>query len=195
MTTAQKVRSEARKKGSAKDIQPSTLDPGVYNAFIATIQLKRIELAELTARSVVTVLPEVQLKVSQKFGVVCPIREERSFMAEAQLHLGFQTSQDEELGVITCTYRLEYTCGVPITDELFDEFARRNVPLNAWPFLRETAMNLTQRFGWSGFVLPPFIATATRPTEPQSENEQNALSPAPTTKKEVKKRKAKKDTA
>lgn len=79
MTTAQKVRSEARKKGSAKDIQPSTLDPGVYNAFIATIQLKRIELAELTARSVVTVLPEVQLKVSQKFGVVCPIREERSF--------------------------------------------------------------------------------------------------------------------
>lgn len=194
MTTVQKVGTGKRKE-NVEDAPPSTLDPVVYNAFIATIQLKRIELAELTARSVATALPEVQLKVSQKFGVVCPIREERSFVTEAQLHLGFQTSQDEELGVITCTYRLEYTCDMPVTDELFDEFARRNVPLNAWPFLRETAMNLTQRFGWSGFVLPPFIATATRPIEPRSENAQNALSPAPTAKKEIKKRKGKKDTA
>lgn len=160
MTTVNKS-SRKRNKG-AEEISLPVPDAAVYNAFLATIQLKRIELADVTARSTATHQPQVQLKVSQKFAVTCPVRTETSFLAEAQLQLGFQTADGDDLGVISCTYRLEYSSGVTVTDELFNEFARRNVPLNAWPFLRETAMNLTQRFGWSGFVLPAFISLAGR---------------------------------
>lgn len=138
---------------------PTPPDPARYNAFVAGIQLRRIELAELSARSVPTHLPQAQLRVSQQLGVTCPSREEGRFLAEARLQLGFQTADGQELGMIACTYRLEYASATEVTDELIEEFSRRNVPVNAWPFLRETAMNLTQRFGWTGFVLPPLVLT------------------------------------
>lgn len=143
---------------ASESLPVTSVDPALYNAFVTGIQLKRIELSELTARSAATTLPDVQLRVSQQFGVTCPSRAKDGFLAEARLQLGFQTEDGQELGLISCSYRLEYISGTEVTSELFDEFARRNVPLNAWPYLRETAMNLTQRFGWSGFVLPPFLS-------------------------------------
>lgn len=175
MTAENKLTTKKKMKAETTSLPVS--DAAAYNVFLATIQLKRIELADVSARSTATRQPHVQLKVSQKFAVTCPVRTETSFLAEAQLQLGFQTVDGDELGVISCTYRLEYSSGVPLTDDLFGEFSRRNVPLNAWPFLRETAMNLTQRFGWSGFVLPPFIATGGRLSEKANEKSPGTAAP------------------
>lgn len=68
--------------------------------------------------------------------------------------------EDVAVGDLTCAYRIHYRSSVPLTEEIFAEFSRRNVPLNAWPFLRETVMSVTQRFGWTGLVLPPFKVPA-----------------------------------
>lgn len=68
--------------------------------------------------------------------------------------------EDVSVGDLTCAYRIHYRSSVALTEEIFAEFSRRNVPLNAWPFLRETVMSVTQRFGWMGLVLPPFKVPA-----------------------------------
>lgn len=180
--------SQATRKAKAT-VQDTTpvLDPAAieqYNAFIASLQLKRIELAELGARSERSDLAEVTLQVGTKFAVTCPQRDEQGFTAEARLQLSFHSEEQGDLGQITCAYRVEYTSDIPVTDAIFEQFAQRNVPLNIWPFLRETVMNITQRFGWSGFVLPPFRVPAASSTAPaEAEKAEKGTSPRKTTRK------------
>ncbi|WP_156039539.1 hypothetical protein [Deinococcus marmoris] len=144
------------------------LDPLIYNNFIASLQLSRIELSELHAKAVQHSLEELTLQVGSKFSISCPRKDEESFTVEAQLGLDFLSDTDEDLGSLVCIYRLEYASDIPLTDEIFAHFSQRNVPLNVWPFIREMVMNITQRFGWSGFVLPPYKVPSMTPAPAQA---------------------------
>ena len=175
--------SETQRKKAVEKSAAPVLDPTVieqYNTFIASLQLKRIELAELGAHSERSDLAEVTLQVGTNFAVTCPQRDEQGFTAEARLKISFHSEEQGDLGQITCAYRVGYTSDVPITDAIFEQFAQRNVPLNVWPFLRETVMNITQRFGWSGSFLPPFIMSPAR-SAPKANAD--AQAPKPRTEK------------
>lgn len=127
-----------------------------YNEFISGVQLQLIELAEVRARAETSDLSDLALRVGSKFTITSPKQDDSRFTVEASLQLDFHAEDEGSLGEFSCLYRLEYTTEVPLTDPVFKVFSERNVPLNIWPFLRELVMSTTQRFGWSGFVLPAY---------------------------------------
>lgn len=64
---------------------------------------------------------------------------------------------EQEVGQFRCVYRMSYQSTEELSEGVVDQFVRRNAPLQAWPFMRELVLNLTQRFGWTGFILPSFL--------------------------------------
>jgi hypothetical protein len=131
------------------------MDQKAYSDLISSLQLSGVVLSELTAHSKSRDFGQITLQVHSKFSITCLERNSEGFVAEARLSLSF-LKENEEVGNVTCAYCLHYDSNVRLTDELFDEFSKFNVPVNAWPFLRELVMNTTQRFGWPGFILPPY---------------------------------------
>lgn len=144
------------------------LDAQGYNRFVAGVQPRQIELGQVEASARPSELREVNVQVDSKFVMSCPQYDvtARTFDVDARLELRFLAEDQREVGQFNCLYRLTYQSDVPLTDAFLNEFTRRNAPVNVWPFMRELVMNLTQRFGWSGFVLPSFLIPAL-PTNPE----------------------------
>lgn len=140
-----------------------------YNAFVASVQPVRIELTELSAKTAHSDAAEVALQVESRFVVTCPKQDHAGFTAEARLELRFLADAGAEVGHVQCAYRLEYQADMSLSEGLLEQFSSVNAPANVWPFMRELVMNLTLKFGWSGFVLPSFLipptAAGTSPEE------------------------------
>lgn len=62
--------------------------------------------------------------------------------------------EDKEIGVILVGFGLEYEVDTPIDDELWEVFSDNNLPVNAWPFLREYVSTTLGRMGWTPLFLP-----------------------------------------
>jgi hypothetical protein len=131
------------------------MNQATYSQFIASLELSNVVLSELTAHAKSADFGQATLQVKSKFSVACLERQAEGFVAEARLELEFLQDNDK-VGAIVCAYGLKYRSEVALTDELFEEFSKINIAVNAWPFLREVVMTTTQRFGWTGFVLPPY---------------------------------------
>ena len=147
-----------RPSPGAATARPTTeVNVEAYNTFVASVQPIRIELTELSAKTAHSDAMEVALQVESRFVVTCPKRDDAGFTAEARLELRFLTDTGAEVGHVQCAYRLEYQADMALSEDLLDQFSRVNAPMNVWPFMRELVMSLTQRFGWTGFVLPSFL--------------------------------------
>jgi preprotein translocase subunit SecB len=136
---------------------PTQIDTQAYNAFVATVQPVRIELTELSAKTAHSDAADVSLQVESRFVVTCPKKDDAGFTAEARLELRFLADTGAEVGHVQCTYRLEYQATMSLSEGMLDQFSSANAPAIIWPFMRELVMNLTLKFGWSGFVLPSFL--------------------------------------
>ncbi|SEJ79519.1 hypothetical protein SAMN04488058_11911 [Deinococcus reticulitermitis] len=178
-------------RASSRAAAPQTAAPDAqtYDRFVAGVQPVSIELVSVSASAVPSNLPTVSLRVESEFLLNRPQREDdaQRFVVEARLRLHFllegdsraeATGDRQEVGHFDALYRLTYQADLTPTDALLDDFARRNAPVNVWPFMRELVLNLTQRFGWTGFVLPSFYV----PGAAQTGREQ-ADAPAKATKK------------
>lgn len=156
----------ARAAAKAVSHDSPDVDAQTYNRFVSGVQPVRVELAEVSASALPSDLQTVPLRVESKFLMSCPQPADgaMSFTVEARLRLNFLLEEGpgggREVGHFDALYRLDYQSDVPLSDALLQEFARRNAPVNVWPFMRELVMNLTQRFGWTGFVLPSFFIPA-----------------------------------
>lgn len=144
--------------------QASGIDAQAYNSFVKSVQPIRIELTELNAKAAHSDLAEVALRVESRFVVACPKQDDAGFTAEARLELRFLADEGAEVGHVECAYRLVYQADMSLSGGMLDQFSSVNVPANVWPFMRELVMNLTLRFGWSGFVLPSFLIPPTDAT-------------------------------
>lgn len=153
-----------------------------YNHFVAGVQPRQIELGEVSASALPSDRQDVQVKVESRFVMSCPHRDDaaQTFTVEARLNLVFRADDGGEVGQFTCLYRLNYQADGPLTDAHLEEFTRRNAPVNVWPFMRELVLNLTQRFGWTGFVLPSFLI---RPGQPVGTDDSAERKSAPPKKK------------
>lgn len=180
------TKTAARKTSDKKAPDPPALPDQpfheLYNQFISSLQLTNIELSGVNAVSARSDLKNITLRVESKFSITCPVKTDIDFTVEATLSLKFYAKDDAELGDFNCVYRLAYTSEVALTDEIFEQFSRRNVPLNVWPFIRELVMNITQRFGWSGFVLPPYKVPSMTPAPAQTEGKPKPQKKAATKK-------------
>lgn len=58
-----------------------------------------------------------------------------------------------KLSVVFC---VSYSSQVPMTDQVFDIFKERSLPLTTWPYFREFVHNMFGRVGWIGLVPPAF---------------------------------------
>lgn len=146
------------------------LDVQTYNAFVAGVQPTQVVLGDVSARADAIDWQEVQATVNSRFLVACAERDDqaRTFSTEARLKMEFVADDGREVAHFSCLYRATYLSNEPLSDDLLDEFARRNAPVHVWPFMRELVQSLTQRFGWSGFLLPSFLIPAS-PDEPERE--------------------------
>lgn len=51
-------------------------------------------------------------------------------------------------------YGLQFDSAAPLTDEIFEIFARVNLPVNTWPYVREFLSAMTGRMNWVPFTAP-----------------------------------------
>ena len=58
---------------------------------------------------------------------------------------------------ISVTFRVVYSSKIPISDDLFEIFKERNLPLNTWPYFREFVHNTIMRMGWPSFIAPTYV--------------------------------------
>ena len=138
-------------------ILPTPGEIAIYNQFVAGVQPQHIELIDLSARTTPTELQHITVRIDSKFVLTYNKHREDGFTIDARLELWFRSEDGVEVGYLNCTYRLEYYSEVVPTLKLVEQFKQRNAPMAVWPFMREMVLTLTQRFGWSGFVLPSFL--------------------------------------
>ena len=62
------------------------------------------------------------------------------------------TGEKDRLLEIECTFELGLRVASPMTKDYFDVFAKVNLPLNTWPYLREFVHSSISRMG-----LPPVV--------------------------------------
>ena len=146
---------------TTKPVKATELDVHGYNAFVASIRPTRIELTSLSAGATLSDIKEITVQVESHFFVSCPKHDESGFTAEARLELHFMAEPEAEVAHINCIYRLEYQADMLLSEGLLEQFASHNAPAHVWPFMRELVMNLTLRFGWTGFVMPSFLIPPT----------------------------------
>lgn len=60
---------------------------------------------------------------------------------------------------ISVTFYVTYSSKIPMSDDLFEEFKTRNLPLNTWPYFREFVHSITMRMGWLDFIAPTYVTT------------------------------------
>jgi hypothetical protein len=73
---------------------------------------------------------------------------------------GTRGGGEETLVRVRATVEVGYAVETTMTDELFEVFSQRNLPLNTWPYLREFVQNSLSRAGWPVYTLPAFKPAA-----------------------------------
>lgn len=139
--------------------------PGVYNTFIAGIDLVSIRLVRATIEAgstpergqLVPALPESGGRYENLDGVVL-IFHELEFT-------GTYGDDDAPVVSIRAEFEVRYSSATRMTDEIFSVFRKRNLPLNTWPYFREFVHAALARTGWPVFVLPVY-RTSDAPLSP-----------------------------
>lgn len=134
--------------------------PEVYNAFIEGVDLVSLRLvrAEIEAASTPThkqIVPRTRVygaSFANEEGVVSVVHQ-----------LGFTGTyqgENEPAVLIRADFEVRYSTAERMTDEIFAEFRRRNLPLNTWPYFREFVHAALARTGWPVMVLPVYKASS-----------------------------------
>jgi hypothetical protein len=140
--------------------------PKVYNAFIAGVDLVSVRLAGADIRADSTpqrkrLLPGIAeaARYTHEDGAVL-VHHEITFT-------GRYKDEDEPAVLIRADFEVRYSTAERMTDEIFNEFGRRNLPLNTWPYFREFVHAALARTGWPVFVLPVYKASGAPLSPPE----------------------------
>jgi len=141
--------------GSHPVVPASAVD---YNAFVQSIEVVTVRFAKASV-------------VAQAIYIADPSRSLRSVLRHSAQYLnfasGFQATvqfqfrgfwEDEPAsGVIAeADVQVLYRSPYPMTDAQFEVFRQRNLPIHAWPYLREFLQSSLARTGWPVYTLPPY---------------------------------------
>lgn len=133
----------------AASVQPSVED---YNALVGQMELVGVWLRSVRVDNLhgPTVPDRAVIDV---YGTAEWEALDDGFRALQRYRLRFQTT-DATAAEIEVTFGLDYSSREPMTDPLFAVFRDVNLPVNAWPYLREYVATTVGRMGWSPVTLP-----------------------------------------
>ena len=157
----------ARTKVGSAPRKSQRVAPEVYNAFIAGVDLVSVRLAGADIQAESTperrqLLPTVQQ--TARF-----THENEHVVIIHQLTFsGRYEDEDEPAVFIRADFEVRYSTSQRMTNQIFAEFRRRNLPLNTWPYFREFVHAVLARTGWPVFVLPVYKAVGA-PLSPSGE--------------------------
>lgn len=127
-----------------------------YGLFIQGLELEHIWLAEANIENHVgPAAPDdmhVEINVRANYR-----QEDRGDRHQLTVFQDFRLTYHHdaaELGILQVGFGLSYTLAVPIDAELWELFREQNLPVNAWPFLREYVSTTLGRMGWTPHLLP-----------------------------------------
>jgi hypothetical protein len=127
-----------------------------YNAFIASLELQQIRLA---AAEIYAPNPPEQRQIApilQMDDATFLNEEERIKVRQALRFIGNYQDEPTPALRVKATYEVTYTASEAMTEELFEEFRHRNLPVNVWPYYREYLQSTLCRVGWPVLTLPAF---------------------------------------
>jgi len=135
-----------------------------YGRLVELVELKELALIELTHQRDEDEL-RMPLKVEYQLEIQPVTVNIDQLVAKAEFEFKAhpvddpsreQLAQVEIRMVWRVAYGLRKTNGEkPDVQELGPMFLERNVPINVWPYIRETLANLTAKMGAEPFLLPP----------------------------------------
>ncbi len=133
-----------------------------YNGLFQSLKpsIVSMNLLEIQARAEVPEIKPDQIAVQSEYNIRMGFLNEAktAFQAMSQLTVTFREKvTDDVVGRISIELAAQYTTQQPANDEFLKLFTHQNVPLNAWPYLRELVHNTMLRFGWVPLVLPPLF--------------------------------------
>lgn len=126
------------------------LDREKYNNFVKNVELNKIVLYKLDSYFNYELLEKElgQALVDFKPSFSLKYKAEAKFIAEAQFSVSVKVQEtSEELIKIDASFLLFYILKEKCADDVLEEFIKRNVPLNAWPYGREIISSITSRMG------------------------------------------------
>ena len=134
----------------------SPISPDIYNWFISGIELEDIRVTSAEVLAPTTpgdrqVRPDVRLEVAGYKNADSTIR-----VSLRLTFTGYFVEGGEEAVRVSVSLEARYGSKTPMTDAIFAEFERVNLPLNTWPYFREFLHSTLVRAGWPPFVLPTF---------------------------------------
>jgi hypothetical protein len=146
--------------------------PAVYNEFIAGLDLEGIRLVH--AHIDATGLPERRsLRPQLRIDEASYANSEDQVKVLHHLDFsGFYEGSEGPAVNVHARFEVTYSAKERMSDEIFDEFKARNLPINTWPYFREFVHTALARVGWPVLVLPvykktnPFFSGA----EPEAES-------------------------
>lgn len=153
--------------------------PDKYRQLIESIELNKIELLSLNCSQnkdfpaekrnsldialknniVKFELDGIELQVEAEFGVIAfnSVKEENETTKMEDI------KNEDILFKIDFSLLLSYVLDMENTenlliefDEEIDAFVNKNVPINAWPYVRETISSMTTRMGYPALVIPTY---------------------------------------
>ena len=134
----------------------SPISPDIYNTFISGIELEGIRVTSAEVLAPTTpgerqVRPDVRLEAAGYKNADSAIR-----VSHRLTFTGYFVEGGEEAVRVSVSLEARYGSKTLMTDAIFAEFERVNLPLNTWPYFREFLQSTLTRAGWPPFVLPAF---------------------------------------
>lgn len=139
----------------------------VYNTFIAGVDLHSIRLSGADIRAHATPARKKLLPVIREASRF-ENQEDHVLVIHELTFSGTYKDESEPAVSIRAEFEVRYSISERMTDEIFVEFRRRNLPLNTWPYFREFVHAALARTGWPVFVLPVYKAVGA-PLSPSGE--------------------------
>lgn len=131
-----------------------------YKAFVTQIEITDIRLVsakiDLLDYSYFPSPAQVKWRATASYE-----KKEEEFNVSHRYNLRILDEETSETKArISVTFCVTYSSKIPISDDLFEEFKMRNLPLNTWPYFREFVHSITMRMGWPPFIAPTYVTTA-----------------------------------
>jgi len=132
-----------------------------YDAFIASLSIEEVRFSNVeidAPHRYSQTYSGLEADISTASGFT---NGEASFAAWTTVVFEGRRPQEEQPKVrVRVTVEVTYHAVELMTDDIFEVFSQRNLPLNTWPYLREYVQSALARAGWPVYTLPAFKPAA-----------------------------------